>query len=208
MSGTQSGNPWQTFMQAPRLPTPDLIKAADKTKNQWSVQAQVAYSPDDVFYESQDRHHHSGQINVKFPQHWEPMLQEFIAKSPRYRSLQDLVRTALVHQMVYEAMRDVVTGTGTSIKAPILISEIIDNATAAVTAQYDAWERRLVLFEKMCERMVQANDVDGLADELAKYDGDVRETDMLPHFHHKWMRLVGKYTGILSAMQAERNAAA
>lgn len=205
---TQGVNPWVMFQQIARVPTPDQINKADQTKSQWSVSAQGSYSPEDVFFDTQDRHHHSGQINVKFPQHWEPMLQEFIAKNPRFRSLQDLVRTAIVHQMVYEAMREQLLGQAGTVQAPILISEVIDNATAALNAQYDAWERRIKTFEAMCQRMEKAGDVDGLATELNKYDGDINETDMIPHYHQQFLRIVGKYNGILNVMISERKNAA
>lgn len=192
---------WGQFARIARVPDPSTIAKANQVVSQWSLQSSQQYDPDITFHDSQDRHHHSMQINVKFPANWDGMLNEFIAKSPRFRSLQDFVRTAIVHQMVYEGMREELVAQDPTVRPPIVLSEVIDNQMMSRTMQYDAWEKRIKSFCAMCDRMVAAEDIDGLTEELNKYDTvDLEETDMIPYYHDKFREAVDTYNSQLATL--------
>lgn len=62
-----------------------------------------AYSPDDFYVASTNQHDHSETVQLKLPKHVKALANQFVNNEeiPAYRSVNDLVRDAMVHRMQY-----------------------------------------------------------------------------------------------------------
>lgn len=164
----------------------------------WHFDAKEEYSRDEFYTRSVDKRGHKDTLHTPVLPSMMGMLGDLVASKhfPQYRTVHDVVRNALYHQLRYDAER-IQDGA----MSRQLDLELIANRKERRIEQVAQMERNLEAARSLFEKCEQLGYWDGLAEAVEETD---REIEGLPEpFRGKTRGLVTRYKEVLSKRLGE-----
>lgn len=132
------------------------------------------YDITEVYSHSSDDKGHSDSVRVKFPTMVEPIIHEVMNTDPRYKSVHDFVRDAVMHRLHYYSINGV-----PDIEEDLAFQRL-SVATARMAERSRGWAMLVEQVKLAGEAMLKDGDLIGLGDFLAVNYTD-EEMEKLPH---------------------------
>jgi len=143
-------------------------QAAAQRQSMWNVLKGAGYNIDDVYSHSTDDKGHYERVRVKLSPALEAMLAEIVTHDPRYRTIEDVIRDALVHRVHY--LRTLAPAI-----PPMVTHEMMTSRLNKEQLNIEMWENVIRALKTTCEAYLQAGALEELGNLLTQYDQDFHE---------------------------------
>lgn len=146
---------------------------AQSTASLFNLTKGTAYDRDAIYAHSTDNKGHYEQVRVKLTPSIEAEIAELVASKLRgYRTLEDFIRNAIVHQLHYE-MTNVWPQA-----APVITAEMRQADLNRQQALIASWTATIEATRETGEALLAAGALEELDNLLARYDQDFENQDL------------------------------
>lgn len=143
------------------------------TQSMFNLTNGTSYDRDGIYAHSTDQKGHYEQVRVKVTPSIEAELAQFVASKTRdYRTIEDFVRNAIVHQLHYEYTK-VWPQAG-----PVITAEIMMSDVNRQNAKIQAWDMVIKSVADTGETLLAHGALEELGEMLTKYDQDFVNMDL------------------------------
>jgi len=148
-------------------------QSGNKTQSLFNLTKSAAYDRDAIYSHSTDSKGHYEQARVKITPSMEAEIAELVASKLRgYRTVEDFIRNAIVHQLHYE-MTNVWPQAASVITAEMRQSELNRDQ-----ARIDSWAITINSTMEVGEALLAAGALEELGSLLTRYDQDFENQDL------------------------------
>lgn len=134
----------------------------------------ATYDRDSIYAVSTDRQGHYERVSVKVQPAIEAEIAQLVAAKVRdYKTREDFIRNAIIHQLHYEYMQGSAPMAG-----PVLTAEMMQTTVGRYQKLVETWEATIRNFADTGEALLNAGATEELGELLTKYDQDFVDTDL------------------------------